>query len=61
MDSDCEYPMGYPLNPIQVLSVEQMQRRQRNSIHDLLANVLPSDGKLINAENSENPLKLMFD
>jgi hypothetical protein len=61
MESDCEYPMGYPLSPIQVLSVEQMQRRQRNSIHDLLANVLPSDEKLINAENSENPLKLMFD
>jgi hypothetical protein len=53
--------MGYPLSPIQVLSVEQMQRRQRNSIHNLLANVLPSDEKLINAENSENPLKLMFD
>lgn len=59
--NDCEYPMGYPLSPIQVLSIEQMQIRQRNSIHDVMANVLPSDDKIINAEKSENPLKAMLD
>lgn len=58
---DCKYPMGYPLTPIQILSTEKIENRQTNSIHDMMANVMPSDDKFINAECTEKPLKAMFD
>lgn len=61
VETDCKHPIAYPLNPIQVLSIEKIQEHQTNSVHDIIANVMPTDEKLINEENKGNPLKTMFD
>ena len=60
-ETDCESPIGYPLSPIQVLSTEQMQNHQRNSIHDVIFRTLPSNETIIKSEKLESPLKAMFD
>lgn len=61
VETDCKYPMGYPLSPIQVLSIGKMQKLQTNSIHDVIAEVIPSDDKFISAEFKGSSLKAMFD
>lgn len=61
IETEANRPMGYPLNPIRVLSIDHFQKRQSNSIHDVIADAMPSDEKLISAEVSGNSLKAMFD
>jgi hypothetical protein len=62
VETNCKYPMGYPLSPIQVLSIEKIQEHQTENIHKVvIANVLPSDDKFTDEENPEKPLKAMFD
>lgn len=58
VESDFEYPMGYPLNLIQLHSIEESQKIQTNIIHDVMDSVMPSNDKLTKPENS---LKTMFD
>lgn len=60
-EGSSQNPTGYPLNPIQVLSLEQFKRDQRNSIHDAVAKVLPPDDKFTMPENSGSALRAMFD
>ena len=61
IESHAQCPTGYPLNPIQVLSTEEPHRDQRNSVHDVLTKILPSDEKFTKMENSGSSLKAMFD
>lgn len=58
VESDSECPVGYPLNPIQLHSIGELKRIQTNSIHDVMASVMPSDDKFSKPENS---LKTLFD
>lgn len=48
-------PSGYPLNPIQSISIEQFQKLETkvNSIHDLIATTLPPDSSIIKEEESD--------
>lgn len=53
-------PTGFPLNPMQVLLVDDFEKLQTSSIHDLITKVLPND-KCFETENTESSLKAMFD
>lgn len=58
VETDSPMPMGFPVNPIQAISIDQLKA---SSIHDALANMIPSNDKLIEAENTEESLRAMFD
>jgi hypothetical protein len=48
-------PPGYPLNPIQSISIEQFKKfdPKVNGIHDLIATTLPPDSSIIKDEKSD--------
>lgn len=58
------HPSGYPLNPIQSISIEhfQMHDSKVNGIHDLVANAMPSDRSIIVEEqHGANSMKTLID
>ena len=58
VETEPKYPVGYSLNPIQVHSIGEFEKIQTSSIHDVMANVIPSDEEFTKPENS---LKSTFD
>lgn len=57
-------PIGYPLKPIQPISIEDFKSFETkvNSIHDIVANVMPSDSTIIReSELNGNSMKAMID
>lgn len=59
-------PTGYPLNPIQSISIEQFHKLETkvNSINDLIATTLPVNGSFIKEEASggaQNSMKTLVD
>jgi Domain of unknown function (DUF4795) len=55
------HPMGYPLEPIQVFSTEELQKFQADSIHEVMLNKIPSDDTIVNAERPSDSFKALFD
>lgn len=60
VEANRKCPAGFPLNPMQVISVDEFQKLQTSSIHDVIANVLPGE-KFFQTEKPESSLKAMFD
>lgn len=54
-------PLGHPLAPIQILSTENLPKLRADSIHDVMAEALPSDEDIISAEKPGMCLKVLFD
>ncbi|CAG9808166.1 unnamed protein product [Chironomus riparius] len=57
-------PIGYPLKPIQPISIEDFESFETkvNSIHDIVASVMPSDSTIIKeCEQNGNSMKAMID
>jgi DNA repair exonuclease SbcCD ATPase subunit len=61
-------PSGYPLNPIQSISIEQFKTLETkvNGIHELIADALPSDRSIIKEEQQQdggerNSMKTLID
>lgn len=50
------HPIGYPLSPIRPISTEdfRMFEMKVNSIHDVVANVMPTDSAIINETDETN-------
>lgn len=58
--ADTKYPLGHPFPPIRVLSAENLQTLQADSIHDTIAGELPSDEAVMSAENPGLTLEAVF-
>lgn len=59
-------PSGFPLNPIQSISIEQFKKLETkvNGIHDLIATTLPPDSSIIkeqDGEGAQSSMKTLID
>jgi hypothetical protein len=61
---DLNRPIGYPLHPIQSISIEQFQKTELrvDSIHDVLGNVMPTNEAIMKDYQGEcNSVKALVD